>query len=216
MRGFSNRHLRRDEVDQEVGTRRDFARCAASSSWHPIDRHDTLGRGRDRTMATAAAAGSNKVGKIRQVMGAVVDVQFDGHLPEILNALETRNQGSRLVLEVAQHLGENTVRTIAMDSLRRPDARPGGHRHRPADLGAGRRRDARPHHERDRRAGRRGRPRQDRGDAAPSTSRRRPSPSSRRKPRSWSPASRSSTCWRPTPRAARSACSAAPASARPC
>ena len=59
---------------------------------------------------------SNKVGKIRQVMGAVVDVQFDGHLPEILNALETTNQGQRLVLEVAQHLGENTVRTVAMDS----------------------------------------------------------------------------------------------------
>ncbi len=59
---------------------------------------------------------SNKVGKIRQVMGAVVDVQFDGHLPEILNALETDNHGNRLVLEVAQHLGENTVRTIAMDS----------------------------------------------------------------------------------------------------
>ncbi|MBL8881968.1 MAG: F0F1 ATP synthase subunit beta [Hyphomicrobium sp.] len=59
---------------------------------------------------------ANKVGKVRQVMGAVVDVQFDGHLPEILNALETKNHGQRLVLEVAQHLGENTVRTIAMDS----------------------------------------------------------------------------------------------------
>jgi F-type H+-transporting ATPase subunit beta len=59
---------------------------------------------------------TNKVGKIRQVMGAVVDVQFDGHLPEILNALETKNQGGRLVLEVAQHLGENSVRTVAMDS----------------------------------------------------------------------------------------------------
>ena len=59
---------------------------------------------------------ANAVGKIRQVMGAVVDVQFDGHLPEILNALETTNRGQRLVLEVAQHLGENTVRTIAMDS----------------------------------------------------------------------------------------------------
>ena len=58
----------------------------------------------------------NKVGRIRQVMGAVVDVQFDEHLPEILNSLETQNQGNRLVLEVAQHLGENTVRTIAMDS----------------------------------------------------------------------------------------------------
>jgi F-type H+-transporting ATPase subunit beta len=59
---------------------------------------------------------TNKVGKISQVMGAVVDVRFDGHLPEILNSLETSNQGQRLVLEVAQHLGENTVRTIAMDS----------------------------------------------------------------------------------------------------
>ncbi len=59
---------------------------------------------------------ANKAGKIRQVTGAVVDVQFEGHLPAILNALETVNQGNRLVLEVAQHLGENTVRTIAMDS----------------------------------------------------------------------------------------------------
>ena len=58
----------------------------------------------------------NKSGRIRQVMGAVIDVQFDDHLPAILNALETYNNGSRLVLEVAQHLGENTVRTIAMDS----------------------------------------------------------------------------------------------------
>src|SRR5450631_282779 len=57
-----------------------------------------------------------RVGKVRQVMGAVVDVQFQDGLPAILNALETTNQGSRLVLEVAQHLGENTVRTIAMDS----------------------------------------------------------------------------------------------------
>src|SRR6185312_5667246 len=59
---------------------------------------------------------ANKVGRIRQVTGAVVDVQFDDELPAILNALETKNHGSRLVLEVAQHLGENTVRTIAMDS----------------------------------------------------------------------------------------------------
>ncbi|MDG4648295.1 F0F1 ATP synthase subunit beta [Roseibacterium sp. SDUM158017] len=59
---------------------------------------------------------ANEVGKITQVIGAVVDVQFDEHLPEILNALETDNNGKRLVLEVAQHLGENTVRTIAMDA----------------------------------------------------------------------------------------------------
>ncbi|APE42668.1 F0F1 ATP synthase subunit beta [Sulfitobacter alexandrii] len=56
------------------------------------------------------------VGKITQVIGAVVDVQFDDNLPEILNALHTENQGKTLVLEVAQHLGENTVRTIAMDA----------------------------------------------------------------------------------------------------
>jgi len=55
-------------------------------------------------------------GRIAQVIGAVVDVHFDGHLPEILNALETENLGNRLVLEVAQHLGENSVRCIAMDS----------------------------------------------------------------------------------------------------
>ena len=59
---------------------------------------------------------STGTGKISQVIGAVVDVQFDGELPEILNALETKNGDIRLVLEVAQHLGERTVRTIAMDS----------------------------------------------------------------------------------------------------
>ncbi len=56
------------------------------------------------------------VGKITQIIGAVVDVQFGDHLPEILNALETHNNGKRLILEVAQHLGENTVRCIAMDA----------------------------------------------------------------------------------------------------
>jgi len=61
-------------------------------------------------------ATQNAIGKITQVIGAVVDVQFEAHLPAILNALETKNAGQRLVLEVAQHLGESTVRTIAMDS----------------------------------------------------------------------------------------------------
>ena len=56
------------------------------------------------------------VGKVSQVIGAVVDVSFDGALPAILNALETDNNGNRVVLEVAQHLGENTVRTIAMEA----------------------------------------------------------------------------------------------------
>ena len=59
---------------------------------------------------------STATGRVSQVIGAVVDVEFDGVLPAILNALETENNGNRLVLEVAQHLGENTVRTIAMDS----------------------------------------------------------------------------------------------------
>ncbi|GGH31675.1 ATP synthase F1 subcomplex beta subunit [Cribrihabitans marinus] len=59
---------------------------------------------------------ANAKGKVTQVIGAVVDVQFDDELPEILNALETKNNGKRLVLEVAQHLGESTVRTIAMDA----------------------------------------------------------------------------------------------------
>ena len=62
------------------------------------------------------AEGKGSKGQIRQVMGAVVDVQFSENLPAILNALETYNHGNRLVLEVAQHLGENTVRTVAMDS----------------------------------------------------------------------------------------------------
>jgi F-type H+/Na+-transporting ATPase subunit beta len=71
-------------------------------------------------MAKAASAkkgaSTGAKGRIAQVIGAVVDVQFDDHLPEILNALETTNQGNRLVLEVAQHLGENTVRCISMDT----------------------------------------------------------------------------------------------------
>ncbi len=59
---------------------------------------------------------SLNTGRVQQVIGAVIDVEFSGKLPEILNALETTNQGNRLVLEVAQHLGEQTVRCIAMDS----------------------------------------------------------------------------------------------------
>jgi len=67
-------------------------------------------------MNAPVKSASNKIGRVAQVMGAVVDVQFDGPLPEILNALETDNNGNRLVLEVAQHLGESIVRTVAMDS----------------------------------------------------------------------------------------------------
>src|ERR1700744_2716731 len=60
-------------------------------------------------------ASANNIGTITQVIGAVVDVKFQGELPPILNALETTNNGNRLVLEVAQHLGESDVRCIAMD-----------------------------------------------------------------------------------------------------
>ncbi len=63
----------------------------------------------------AEAATNKPVGRVTQVIGPVVDVKFEGHLPEILNALETENNGNRLVLEVAQHLGEHAVRCIAMD-----------------------------------------------------------------------------------------------------
>jgi F-type H+-transporting ATPase subunit beta len=71
----------------------------------------------DKIMANGTTANVKGVsGRVTQVTGAVVDVKFDGHLPAILNALETNNNGSRLILEVAQHLGENTVRTVAMDT----------------------------------------------------------------------------------------------------
>ena len=71
----------------------------------------------------------NLVGKITQVMGPVVDVQFEGDLPEILNALETTNQGKRLVLEVSQHLGERILRTIA--TTRASDYRQRGYSKQP-------------------------------------------------------------------------------------
>jgi len=69
-----------------------------------------------RAPAKKKIVASKATGRISQIIGAVVDVEFDGELPTILNALETDNQGNRLVLEVAQHLGQGTVRTIAMDA----------------------------------------------------------------------------------------------------
>jgi len=85
-------------TDKAPATRRAPARKAAS------------------TTPSAIVAEGKPTGRISQVIGAVVDVVFDGHLPAILNALETDNNGNRLVLEVAQHLGENAVRAIAMDT----------------------------------------------------------------------------------------------------
>src|SRR3954451_11923173 len=64
----------------------------------------------------AASTTHNNVGTITQIIGAVVDVRFEGDLPSILSALQVDNAGRTLVLEVAQHLGENTVRTVAMDT----------------------------------------------------------------------------------------------------
>lgn len=68
------------------------------------------------TLSAPTGTSSNLTGRVAQVIGAVVDVAFDGELPAILSAIETENNGNRLVLEVAQHLGENMVRTIAMDA----------------------------------------------------------------------------------------------------
>jgi F0F1-type ATP synthase beta subunit len=69
-----------------------------------------------RSMATDAKKATASVGQITQIIGAVVDVQFKDNLPPILNALEIKTTDNvRIVLEVAQHLGENTVRTIAME-----------------------------------------------------------------------------------------------------
>src|SRR5690349_24351993 len=84
-------------------------------------------RAKKMTATTATGAGgpanvtspSNLVGRISQVIGAVVDVAFEGELPPILTALETDNGGNRLALAVAQHLAANVVRTMAMDSTHR-------------------------------------------------------------------------------------------------
>jgi F-type H+-transporting ATPase subunit beta len=73
-------------------------------------------QGKEAPKNTSQQAKQPSVGKISQIIGAVVDVQFDGELPPILNALEVKNFQHRLVLEVAQHLGDSKVRTIALDS----------------------------------------------------------------------------------------------------
>ena len=158
---------------------------------------------------------ANATGRITQVIGAVVDVKFDSYLPPILNALETINNGHRLVLEVAQQLGENTVRCIAMDVseglVRGQEVTDTGE---PISVPVG--------------EGTLGRIMNVVGDpsmkparsswrlGARSISRRLHTSTSRRKRKFSSPASRLSICWPPTPRAARSACLAARAWARRC
>jgi len=96
-----------------------MARAATAAKAPATDKAPAVKKAPARKAASstpAAAVAGQPVGKVSQVIGAVVDVTFDGHLPAILNALETDNNGNRLVLEVAQHLGENAVRTIAMDT----------------------------------------------------------------------------------------------------
>jgi len=95
------------------------SKATASASTEVVERPTTAVTNVGTAEATPVkrkSASGNAIGRISQVTGAVVDVHFEGELPKILNALETTNHGNRLVLEVAQHLGENTVRTIAMDS----------------------------------------------------------------------------------------------------
>merc|ERR1712055_1129505 len=102
------------------------ARCAASgllkpttlkqaseTAWQALPALNATQNRNFSVATTANAAASN--GQVISVIGAVVDVQFDEALPEILNALVVENHTPKLILEVAQHLGENTVRTIAMD-----------------------------------------------------------------------------------------------------
>ena len=96
---------------------------------------------------------SNIVGRVTQVMGAVVDVQFEGELPFIQNALHTQFQEHTLVLEVAQELGERTVLYDRDGQHRRPGPRSGGGGHRRADHHAGGTGYARADHERYRRSG---------------------------------------------------------------
>merc|ERR1712159_874062 len=95
-----------------MGSRRKMLRCARTAA--PALKN-VMVPGHAAFASTEAAKGVGK-GKIKSVIGAVVDVQFDNELPNILNALEVEDHGIRVVLEVAQHLGERTVRTIAMDA----------------------------------------------------------------------------------------------------
>jgi F-type H+-transporting ATPase subunit beta len=89
---------------------------ATAADTKPKPRAKKAGAAKAPQAPKTPARTSNLTGRVAQVIGAVVDVAFEGDLPPILSALETDNHGNRLVLEVAQHLGENVVRTIAMDS----------------------------------------------------------------------------------------------------
>ena len=98
------------------------AAAAAPAKKAPAAKKPAAPKAAAAKSAAPAVAQGVATGRIAQVIGAVVDVEFDGHLPAIMSALETQNtdqrtgQPFRLVLEVAQHLGQNTVRAIAMDT----------------------------------------------------------------------------------------------------
>jgi len=105
-------------IKQEIKTRKAAhekeKQTKTSKSKAEIDAENKAKQKKDEEYAAKFAAG--KIGRITQVIGAVVDVEFKGELPSIMNALEVQEYGQRLVLEVAQHLGENNVRCIAMDA----------------------------------------------------------------------------------------------------
>ena len=134
---------------------------------------------------------SNNTGRVTQILGAVVDVQFEGELPFIQNALTTKIGDRTLVLEVAQEIGERTVRCIAMDTHRRHGARRRGDRYRRRDFRARRPRHAGAHPERHRRADRRARPGDGRRAICRSIATRRLSRNNPPPPKFSSPASRS-------------------------
>ena len=213
---------------EESADKKDKDERGEHREWKPAPRRGRQGRRRDGSGENGAA---RNVGRIEEIQGVVIEAVFPDRLPEINHAITverppankqgegedvTASSSDLLVCEVQQHLGDDRVRAVAMDTtdgLARgvevidtggPITVPVGDitlgrifnlLGEPIDLGEELPDDVE----------RRG-----------STRRPRASRTSPRRPRCSRPASRSSTCWRPTPRAARSACSAAPAWARPC
>ena len=190
-------------------------RSRQASITKELDRDHLRRRSRLRIQGKGTFMATNNIGTITQITGAVVDVRFEGELPNILNALHVEHRRPQAGARGGAASGRVGGPRHRDGHDRRPGARREGGRHRRPDRHAGRPRDARPHPQRDRRAGRRARPGRRQADPADPSRGARVRRAVDGSARSWSPASRSSTCWRPTPRAARSACSAAPASARP-
>ena len=165
--------------------------------------------------------GAENIGRITQVMGPVVDVEFEqGKLPAIYTALLITNptiddQADNLVVEVAQHLGDNVVRTIAMDVNRRAGTGSGSERHRQSNHDAGWRGRTGPRAERCGASGGRAGARQPGEKCPPSTVKHRSSPNRTLPCGFLKPASRLSTCWCLFPGAGKWECSAVPAWEKP-